>query len=92
MHTLPAYIKDTTEFIKTISCVTDLPDDVILFTLNIDSLYTNIPHDSGLERLDIYFKDWDNTSTPPSEFLIDLAAFVMKKNTFMLNGNFSQQV
>ena len=92
VHTLPAYIKDTTDFINKISSVTDLPNEVILVTLDIASLYTNIPHDRGLEALDVYLKDRDNTIIPPNEFLIGLTAFVMKKNYFMFNGDFYLQV
>lgn len=92
VHTLPAYIKDTTDFINKISTVTDLSDEVFLVTLDIASLYTNIPHESGLEALDFYLKDRESGATPPSEFLIDLAAFVMRKNYFMFNGDFYLQV
>lgn len=87
VHTLPAYIKVTTDFINKISRVTGLPNEVILVTLDIARLYTNVLYDGGLEASDFYL----NTVTPPSEFLTDLAAFVVKKIYFMFNGDFYLQ-
>ncbi|XP_063048425.1 uncharacterized protein LOC134441981 [Engraulis encrasicolus] len=46
---LPAFIRDTTDFINKIADLPNLADDVILVTFDIASLYTNIPHDGGLE-------------------------------------------
>lgn len=51
-HTLPAYIKVTTHFINKVSCVTALPNEVILVTFDIASPYINITHNGGLEALD----------------------------------------
>lgn len=88
---LPAFIRDTTDFINKIADLPNLADDVILVTFDIASLYTNIPHDGGLEALQFYLQDRDD-ATPPNHFLVDLAAYVMKKNYFMFNGDFFLQV
>ena len=39
---LPSYVKDTTDFINKIKDLT-VPDNTILVTLDVSSLYTNIP-------------------------------------------------
>ncbi|XP_062610216.1 uncharacterized protein LOC134271997 [Saccostrea cucullata] len=48
VENLPSYLKDTTNYInKTPS--TCLPDHTLLVTMDVTSLYTNIPHDEGIE-------------------------------------------
>ena len=43
-----SYLKDTTDFINFIEN-TQIPDDVILATLDVSSLYTNIPQSEGID-------------------------------------------
>ena len=92
VQSLPAYIRDSTDFINNISCITDLPEDVFLVTFDVSSLYTNIPHDGGVEALGYYLNNRDTTVNPPNQFIIDLTNLVMKKNYFKFNGDFYLQV
>ncbi len=92
VQTLPAYIKDSTDFINKMSCINDLPENVLLLTLDITSLYTNIPHEGGLEALSFYLQDRESTLNPPNSFIIDLATFVMKYNYFSFENDFYLQV
>ena len=48
MKELPSYIQDTTDFINIIERTT-LPSDCILATIDVSSLYTNIPHMDGID-------------------------------------------
>ena len=50
---LPSYLKDTTEFLKPIE-TTKLPSKCILASIDVSSLYTNIPHDDGKQSV-LYF-------------------------------------
>jgi len=45
---LPSYIKDTRDFIRKIENIDDLPENFILVSLDVTSLYTNIPNQEGL--------------------------------------------
>lgn len=92
VHTLPAYIKDSTDFINKITNINGISDDMLLVTLDIASLYTNIPHEGGLDALKFYLSEREDTATPPSELLWELTALVMKKNYFMFHGDFYLQV
>lgn len=42
VQTLPAYIRDSTDFIEKCSSLIDLPDYVVLLTIDITSLYTSV--------------------------------------------------
>ena len=50
MKSLPSYIRDTTDFINLIS-TTKLPTDSYLVSIDVSSLYTNIPHKEGVEAV-----------------------------------------
>ena len=56
---LPSYIKDTKEFIKYIES-TKLPKDCILCTLDVSSLYTNIPTEDGIYAALQAIENWEN--------------------------------
>ena len=43
-----SYIKDTSDFLEKISSI-ELEEDDWLFTMDVTSLYTNIPHDEDIE-------------------------------------------
>ena len=42
---LLSYIQDTTDFLNSLSRLPSLPPETLLVTLNVSSLYTNIPHE-----------------------------------------------
>ena len=44
VQTLPSYIKATTHFLLQLQNLGQLPENAILVTLDVSSLYTNIPH------------------------------------------------
>ena len=46
-----SYIKDTNDFLKNLRSLPDLPDDIILCTVDVVGLYPNIPHDEGMSAL-----------------------------------------
>ena len=70
-----------------------MKDNLCWKCMNVTGSYLHLLWDCPqvfpfLETNHFYLKDRDNTAIPPSEFLSDLTAFVMKKNYFMFNGDF----
>ena len=51
-----SYLKDTTDFINFIEN-TRIPDDVTLATLDVSSLYTNIPQSEGIEVICRHYEE-----------------------------------
>ena len=76
-----SYIKDTNDFLKKLSSLPNLPDYIILCTVDVVGLYPNIPYDEGLsdlrKRLDLRQEKDVTTST-----LVELAEVVLKNNIF----------
>ena len=89
---LPTFIKDSTDAIKQIEELNERTDFTprTIFTMDVVSLYTNIPHGEGLIALR-HFLDKRVTQTPPTATLIRLAELVLDMNAFEFNGQFYKQ-
>ncbi|KAL6458590.1 hypothetical protein MHYP_G00320620 [Metynnis hypsauchen] len=86
----PSYIKDTYDFIDKIKNIT-LPQECLLFTIDIDSLYTNIETSAGLEAIKDWFIRYPDENRP-DEHLIKLLEINLTKNDFEFDSKFYLQV
>ena len=86
METLPSYIRDSKHFLQLLESLPPLPENAILVTANVTSLYTNIPHEEGIESVLHYMKLHANTLPPdaPSPHTIGILL-----ETILMNNNFS---
>lgn len=91
VESLPSYLRDTSHFIDTLTNVDLFGDDIYLVTMDVTSLYTNIPHDIGLTALE-FFLDTRPNSLPPTSFLCEMAKLILTKNYFLFNNDFYLQV
>lgn len=84
---LPSYIKDTTEFANLIT-QTKVPTNCKLVSIDVSSLYTNIPHNEGLEAATNFLLDHKDQDPirPPVQILRELMSIVLKNNIFEFNG------
>jgi len=83
VQALPSYIKDTNHFLSTIHSISDpLPPNIILVTVDVTPLYTNIPHTHGLAVLEHYLDTRLSPRKPSTPFLLQLAQFVLTMNNF----------
>ena len=92
MRQLPAYLKDTTQFLKEITDI-KIQTDTWLVTVDVKSLYTNIPNDESIQAC---YKAWLKQETmdpqhPPAETLRHLLELVLKLNVFEFNGKYYLQ-
>ena len=63
---LPSYIKDTAHFLNKLDSIFTLPNDSLLVTLDVSSLYTNIPHTEGIQAARLHLHE-RTSKTPPTE-------------------------
>ena len=63
-----------------------IPENTTLATMDVTSLYTNIPHDDG--------KIWEQRTVqePPTECLVEMLTLVLKNNNFTFDGNHYLQI
>ena len=62
---LPSHIKDTKHFFNLTEKLPPLPSNALLVTADVTSLYTNIPHEDGIEAL-IHRHLLPTNSPPPN--------------------------
>jgi hypothetical protein len=87
---IPSYIQDTTDFVRKINSL-DIPSGSILATLDVTSLYTNIPHEEGIEACR---EAWDSRTdqSMPTKYLVKLLRLVLTLNNFEFNGHHYIQI
>ena len=88
---IPSYIKDTTDFLCKLRSVDKIPPGSLLLTLDVRSLYTNIPHKEGIDAC----RNILNTRAvqdPPIEDIINLMKLILRKNNFSFNEDHYLQI
>ena len=92
MKQLPAYLKDTTQFINKISEI-PVEQNTWLVTVDVKSLYTNIPNDEGIQACYEAWRARENTDPqhPPADVLRHLLEIVLKLNTFEFDNKYYLQ-
>ncbi|XP_077977051.1 uncharacterized protein LOC144442164 [Glandiceps talaboti] len=90
VHDLPSYIKDTTHHLQDIKNIT-MPDTATLVTMDVISLYTNIPHEYGIKAVQEALEE-NNTTTPHPQLVTEMIEFILSKNYFKFNDTFYLQI
>ena len=87
---LPSYIKDTTHFLKKLDDLKELPPGSLLVTLDVSSLYANIPHNEGIEacRKALNSSDHLSRSHLKTESICDLMRMILTMNNFEFDNNY----
>ena len=82
---IPSYLRDTTDFLRKLSTLETLPPGSILVTLDVSSLYTNIPHNEGVAACREALETRPSLA-PPTNYLVDLIQQILTLNNFTFNG------
>ena len=83
-----SYIQDTTDFLNQIEKMGKVSKDTILGTLDVTSLYTNIPNWEGISAVsEILNEKRNKTEKPSNDSLVQLLELVLKLNNFQFNGD-----
>lgn len=86
----PSYIRDTYDFIYKIQRL-DLPSNTLLFTMDVNSLYTNIVTTEGMRAVKRAFLKHPDPKRPDEEIL-KLLFINLTRNDFEFNGKFYLQI
>ena len=81
-----SYLKDTTDFINFIER-TKLPENAFLVSLDVTSLYTNIPQGEGINTVCRAYENFYGENTPiPTLSLREILRLILQENSFEFNG------
>ena len=82
-----SYVKDTTDFVNFIE-KTKVSQDTILVSMDVTSLYTNIPQEEGITRVCRAYQAFHNNNPPiPSHYLKKMLKLILQENSFQFIGN-----
>ena len=87
MQNSKSYIRDSGHFLEKISNISTLPENAILVTADVVSLYARIPHQQGLSALEN-----ELVKKILTENLIKMAEFVLKNNLLEFYNIVLQQI
>lgn len=84
---LDSYVEDSPHFLRQIEDLKreTIPDNVIPVTIDVTSLYTNIPIPEGIETFKNTLEQREDKSIP-TWFLIKLLTMILTMNIFVFNG------
>lgn len=95
---IPFLLQDTTSFLTLLHNKQHLlTPNSILVTLDVTSLYTNIPHNEGIEYVSDFYQEtiesYHNSSLKPipKSNIIKLLTFALNNTVFEFNNNFYSQ-
>ena len=81
-----SYLKDTTDFINSIE-TKKFPANTILVSMDVTSLYTNIPQDEGINTVCQAYEDYHNKEPPiPVWYLREMLSLILQENSFQFDG------
>ncbi len=86
----PSYIKDTYDFVNKLKTIR-APKHTLIFSIDVESLYTNIDTDLGLKAV----ADVLNTKPDPSRpdhFILELLELTLRRNDFEFDGKHFLQI
>ena len=84
---LSSYIRDTTDFINKLSAINDLPKSMILISMDVRSLYTNIPTNGGLDAVKLTLNEPMNKNSLKASpiVILELLKLTLTCNNFEFN-------
>ena len=93
MQSLPSYVKDTSDFIQKLKSAKLAHANSYLVTLDVSSLYTNIPHKDGLDACRFFLNKNSSSKDLPVDSMLKLIELVLESNHFQFNSeNYMQKM
>lgn len=86
----PSYIRDTYHFIEIVKNIR-VQSESFFFSMDVESLYTNIPITEGINCVKNIFKRYPDSKRPDDE-LIKLLEINLLRNDFVFNEKFYLQI
>ena len=81
-----SYLKDSTDFINFIER-TRVPYNAVLVSMDVTSLYTNIPQEEGIKSVcNAYESFYEGESPIPTQYLKRALELILQENSFQFTG------
>ena len=88
---IKSYIKDNLDFLA--KCSRENKWNTILTTFDIVGLYSNIPHEYGLEAIEYWLDKFPELHPRfPKEFVLESVKFILENNNLNFNNEYFNQI
>ena len=81
---IPSYVKDTKDFLKKLEKLKDIPQESLLVTLDVKSLYTNIPNNEGIKAVKESYEKYKEKKVS-AKVIITFLNLILTLNNFAFN-------
>ena len=81
---IPSYVKDTSDFMSKLKALETVPDNSYLVSLDVKSLYTNIPNSEGIKAVKISLDNFPRTTTA-TKVITTFLSLNLTLNNFVFN-------
>ncbi|CAJ0966487.1 unnamed protein product, partial [Ranitomeya imitator] len=88
LQNISSYLKDTTDFLSKLHAITPVASGCTLVTLDVNSLYTCINHQRGVEAVQWFLTKYTDFSPDQLQFCVDLLVLVLNKNFFLFGDQY----
>ncbi|XP_069508614.1 uncharacterized protein [Ambystoma mexicanum] len=88
----PTYLSDSCDVIRIVEAFPFNSDHDLLITLDVESLYSNIPQEDSLGIIKRFLQTRTDTISVPSEFLVELLEIALTKNFFRFKNSYYMQI
>lgn len=88
---LPSYVQDTRDVLRKIDGI-KVPTDTLLVGIDVESLYTSIPHECGIQAVQHFLDSKFPQLAAQNEFIVDLLLFMLDNNCFQFLNQYYRQV
>ncbi|CAJ0947972.1 unnamed protein product [Ranitomeya imitator] len=90
VRTTKSFLLDTGHFLTILKQLGPVPPDSLLVTLDVNSLYTSISHDKGIEATKSLLEE-SNHTPDTVQLCLDLLGLVLHENYFLYEDTFYNQ-
>jgi len=80
-----SYLKDTADFLNFIE-KTKLPKNTILVSMDVTSLYTNIPQEEGITTVCEAHEEFYHENPPIPRYLREMLTLILQENSYQFSG------
>ncbi|KAM4038417.1 uncharacterized protein ACNLHF_016739 [Anomaloglossus baeobatrachus] len=88
---LSSYLRDTSDLLTKINGVT-IEQDTIFASIDVEALYSSIPHELGLKALKHFLDSRGTHYEKHSRFTLKLMDYILTHNFFTFNGKYYHQL
>ncbi|XP_056388374.1 oocyte zinc finger protein XlCOF8.4-like [Hyla sarda] len=81
---LPSYTRDTTDLLQKLDGLT-LEGNCLLASVDVESLYTSIPHELGLQAVEFFLRSRGIQFRAHRQLVLDLLRFTLTRNVFVFD-------